>query len=352
MADTTTDIKLEVRAYNPSWFDRFTDWVESLPVHGWVFYFGLGLLLNLIQMLFLWLDGGLLAEELLPIILFNGWLLPYVLALIHYLDDGAATALHSMRPTLDLSEPEFDQYEFRLTTMPFLPPLIAGLIMMVFVLVMERVSTLPVRYAALEQLPVFSVVYHIVDKSTAFLFGVIIYHTIRQLRLVNTINSKHVRVNLFHLGPLQAFSRLTAGTAVGIVAGIYGWMLINPDLMTDPLNLTFVMLFTILAAAVFAWPLYGVHRLMQMEKEQMLHEIDLQFEAVFARFNQRLREDDYSEIERLNRTISSLEIQHRKIKAIPTWPWRPETVRSVLTVIAIPLVVNILQVLVQQAFTR
>jgi hypothetical protein len=352
MTDTTTESGIDAQLNNPSWFDRFTDWVENLPVRGWVFYFGLGLLLNLIQMLFLWLDGGLQAQELLPIIIFNGWLTPFVLALIHFLDNEAAAALHSTRSILDMSEPEFDQYEYRLANMPFLPPLIAGLAMTVFVLLMERVSTLPVRYATLEQLPVFSVVYHIVDKSTAFLFGVIIYHTIRQLRLVNTINSTHIRINLFHMGPIQAFSRLTASTAVGLVLGIYGWMLINPDLMSDPLSLAFVISFTIMAGAVFAWPLYGAHRLMEMEKQRMLHEIDLQFEALFAKFNQRLRDDDHVEIERLNGTISSLEIQHRKIKAIPTWPWRPETVRTVLTVIAIPLVVSILQVLIQQAFAR
>jgi hypothetical protein len=93
---------------------------------------------------------------------------------------------------------------------------------------------------------------------------------------------------------------------------------------------------------------------MEAEKERMLHELDLQFGAVFAMFNQRFHvndnDDDYSAIGRLNATISSLEIQHRKIAAIPTWPWRPETVRSVLTAITLPPVLMIVQFLVEQAF--
>ena len=44
--------------------------------------------------------------------------------------------------------------------------------------------------------------------------------SIRQLRLVNVINSNYVRISLFHLGPLQAFSKLTASTAVGLVIGV------------------------------------------------------------------------------------------------------------------------------------
>jgi hypothetical protein len=350
MADMTTE-NGTVRPYKPSLIDRFTDWVEGLPVRGWTFYLGFGVALILCQVIFLWLDGGLTkAEELLPIIIFNGLLTPFVLALIHLLDRQAVTALETMRPTLEMTEPEFDGFHYRLANMPAGVALLAGLIMMILVILMEQVSTLPVRYEALEQLPVFIIVFQIVDKSSAFLLGVIIYHTARQLRMVNDISTNYTRVRLFNLGPLRAFSRLTASTAVGLVAGIYGWMLINPDLLADPVSLAFVGLFTALAIGVFVWPLYGTHRLMEMEKGRMLHEVDLQFEAALSMYSQSFREDDYAALERLNPTINSLEIQHRRIMAIPTWPWKPETARLVLTAIALPLILTILQLLAAQAF--
>jgi len=340
----------EERPYKPSWIDRFTDWVEKLPIRGWVFYLGLGIALILGQILFLWLDGGLnVADELLPIIIFNGLLTPFVLALIYHLDHQAVTALKTMRPTLEMTEPKFDEFQYKLSNMPAGTTLIAGLIMLVLVILMEQVSTLPARYAALEQLSIFVIVFQIVDKSSAFLGGVIIYHTARQLRMVNAINSNHTRVSLFNLGPLQAFSKLTASTAVGLVAGIYGWMLINPDLLADPVSLTFVGLFTIVAVAVFVGPLYGTHRLMETEKARMLHELDLRFEAAFSEFNQRFRDDDHAAMERLNGTITSLEIQHRRIAAIPTWPWRPETARFALGAIALPLILTILQFFIAEA---
>lgn len=350
MADTINEIGIEAQPYKPSWIDLLINWIEKLPVPAWIFYLVFAIVLVLVQVLFLWLDGGQYAEQLLPVIIFNGLLTPFALALIQVLDNLAETALNTMRPILDMSESEFEQYEFRLANMPFLAPLVVGVAMVVFVFVMESVWVVPIRYAALEQIPVFAVVYNIIDKSSAFLLGILIYHTIMQLRLVNSINSNHIRVNLFQLGPLQAFSRVTAATAVGLLIGIYGWMLINPDLLSDPISLGFVAFFTIMAAAVFLWPLVGAHRLMQKEKESMLHSIDLQFEAVFAKFNQRIQDDDYTAIEQLNGTIASLEIQQRKIMAIPTWPWGPGTVRSVFTAIALPLVLRVLQLLFDQAF--
>lgn len=337
---------MAVGLYKPSWFDRFTDWIAQLSLPAWGVYFTLALALILVQLIFLGLDRGLAATELLPVIAFNGLFASFPLALIHFLDAKAVAAFRSMRPALNLTDTDFERHVYKLATMPTLPPLVAGLVLVAFLIVMESSGVSPLRYAALEELPVFAVVYQVIDKATAFLTGVFFYHTIRQLRLVNAINSGQIRVNLFELRPLQAFSGLTASTAVGLVIGIYGWMLINPDLLADPINIGFVGLFTALAVAVFVWPLVGAHRLIAGEKQRVLGELDAQFAAVFAQFNQHLREERYPAIERLNATIPSLEIQYRKVEEIPTWPWRAETVRTALTAIALPLVLTVLQYLI------
>jgi hypothetical protein len=331
-----------------SWIDQFNAWVDRLSVSVWGFHFVFGVALIGIQMLFLWLDGGLQAEELLPVIIFNGFATPFAFALIDLLDNQVVTAMNSMRLVLDTTEPEFDQYEYRLSNMPFIPPLIAGLAITAMAVFMPEVTAEPIRFAALEQLPVFAVVFHIIDKSSAFLFGVVIYHTFRQLRIVNSLSRDRIRVNLFNLGPLRAFSRVTASTAIGLVVYINLWMLINPDLLADPVNIGFGVIFGILTVSVFVWPLYGIHKLMQTEKERALHDIDLRLDAVFSKFNRRFQEDDYSAIGMLNAAISSLEVQHNRIKAIPTWPWSPETARIALTAIAVPIMITILQFLVSQ----
>jgi hypothetical protein len=347
---TATATGSTVRPYKPSWIDRFTGWVDRLPVPAPVFYVGLAFCLVLGQMLFLWLEGGLGAEALLAVIIFNGLATPFLLTLMHHLDHQAARGLKAMKPVLDMTAPEFGQFQYKLSTMPFRVPMVAGLAMVVLAILVERLGATPVRYAALEQLPVFAVVFQIIDKLSAFAFGVVCYHTIRQLRLVNTVHMDHVRISLFRLGPLQAFSRLTASTAVGLVVGVYAWMLINPEFLTNPISLAFSGSVTVLAVAVFVWPLLGAHRLMQTEKERALHDIDLRFEAISAELDRALDDQDYPAIVRLNGTLASFETRFGRIASIPTWPWRPETAQLALTAIALPLILTFLQFLAERAF--
>jgi len=335
--------------FRPSLVDRLNRWASKSTARAWVFYAALALGLILVQILVLWWTGGLGATELLPVVVFNGLATPFLLALLRLLDRQASAALDSVRGVFVSPELEFASLRYRLSTMPALPALLAGLLATAGTVLTELVAVVPSAYAALEQLPTFAVVFQIVDKSSAFLFGVFIYHTIRQLRLVNAINAHHIRVGLFHTRPLRAFSGLTATTAVGLLGFVYPWMLINPEILEDPLILAYVAVFTLLAIAVFVWPLHGMHRRIEAEKSQALHQIDQQFEAAFAMFAEQLRKGDAAGLDRFNATIASLETQHRTVEAIPTWPWRPETGRLVLTAIALPLVLIVLQTFVERA---
>jgi hypothetical protein len=338
----------DTRPYKPSLIDRFNDWVEQLPIRSWIFYLFFGIALILIQILFLWLEDGFGFEELLPVIIFNALTVPIILGLLQHLDHRARRALKIMRPVMEVTEQEWERHKYEIANMPLGTPLVAGLIAMVMVILIETLSSVPLRYLALEQLPIFNVVFYAIDKSSAFLYGVFFYHTIRQLRLVNT-NLTRARVNLFNLRPLQAFAPLTATTAIGLVIGFYSWMIINPELISDPVILGILVVITILALIVFGWPLYGVHRRMVEAKMRAMHEIDRKFEMLFSQYNEVFQEGDDAELVKLNGIISGLEVQHRRIFAIPTWPWSPETARFALTAIALPLILTVLQFIVRQA---
>ncbi len=337
------------RLFQPSWIDRVNNRVGRLPIRSWVFYGSFGLVLIVIQVLILWLESGMQSTEIIPVIFFNGLFTPFLLGLIRFLDHQATISLKTIKPALEIGEADFNQYEYSLSNMPAPLPLVAGLAMLISVILMEQFLAAPLRYEVLEEFRIFAIVFYIIDRSSAFLFGVFIYHTIRQLRLVNVIHSNSIKVNLFNLRPLQAFSRLTASTAAGLVIGVYGWMLINPDLFSDPSIFGFILVITILAVTVFIWPLYGAHKLMVAAKEKALYEIDQLSDSIYLKFKNGLRDEDYAAIELLNGTIGSLDIQRKSIKDIPTWPWRPETAQFVLTVIA-PLILAILGFFIEQAF--
>jgi len=318
--------------YNPSWIDRLNRWIANLPINLWLFHFLLGLVLILVQLIFLWVDGGLHATEILPVIVFNSLAVPFLLLLIFLLDQQAVSALDSMKPVLDMTEQEYAEYRYRLSNMPFVAPLLAGLTIMV-----------------LTVLALFSIIYHMIDKTSAFLFGVILYYLVRHLRLVNSIYEDHTHIDLFQLDPLQALSRVTASTITGLLVFLYAWMLINPELLTDPVLVGIIIIFTIIPVSVFLWPLWGIHRIINQEKSKVLHEMDFRFEAVALRFNHHLDGGDYDSADRLNGIINSLDIQRKRVNDIPTWPWRSGTTRLILTAIALPLMLMIIQYFILQA---
>lgn len=350
MADTALETKSENRIYRPSLIDLITHWVGRLPIRPWFFYVLSGIGLIAVQLLFLWIDDGLEAVELLPVIIFNGLATPFMLALIQLLDDQAMTALKSMRPMIEMTEGELERLKYKVANMPFPVPLIVGLGMLAFYILTPYLTAEPARFAALQGLPVFAVVFHVIDKSSAFLTGVLIYHTIRQLRQVHEITCDRVRINLLQIAPIQAFSRLTASTAVGLVLFMNLWLLINPDLLADPTSIVFAVVFGIITVSIFVWPLVGIHRLVETEKAKELQKIDRRLEEVFVKFDEHFLEDDYPAIDTLNGTISSLEIKRRRMEAVPTWPWNPGTVRFVIAAVALPLLLMLIQILVEQAF--
>jgi hypothetical protein len=345
-------VQNEKQPYKRSLIDSFNDWVEGLPLRAWVFYLILGLLLIAVQVVFLWLTGGMHAVEILLVAIFNGLAVPYLLASMHLLDNQAASAVNSMEHMLDMSGQEVDLFKYELTHMPFWQPLAAGLVLMVSTIVTPLVSAEPARYTALEGLPVFSIVYHIIDKISAFLFGVVIYHTFRQLSLVNATIKNHLQVNLFQLEPLHSFSKLTASTALGLLLFIYAWMLLNPELLANPVLLGYSAVLTFMAAAIFIWLLWGIHELMEAEKRAARYKIDLCMEAGFLKFNQRIDGGEFEAAEKYNGVINSLEIQRSRLLNIPTWPWKSETARLALTAIDLPLILMVIPYFALQALDR
>lgn len=334
--------------YPPSWIDRFGEWVETRRVPAWVIYAGLGAALIAGQLLLFWLLGGGAYLELAPVVVFNSLLIAFLLGLMHLLDRWALSALQTMRPILEISDGQYNRYRYELATMPLVGSLAAGLVMMVIVILMETFVVSPERYGGLAQLPLFNVIFQIVDKGSAFLFGVFAYHTVRQLRLVRAITTQNARISLFNPAPLQAFAPVTALTAVGLVITVYGWLLLNPDLLFDPAVIGFTAGATLLAVAVFVLPLYGVHRRMKAEKERLLLAVDLEMETLFGQFNEALQAGDHDALDRLNGTINSLGFQRARIDDLPSWPWRAGTARAALSAITLPLLAQVVRLLAGQ----
>jgi hypothetical protein len=215
--------------YRPSWVDRLTDSVRRLPFPPWVFYVALGLSLSCLYLPLALASPPLASssQSMLDVILFSlliGFTCAYLLGLVHYLDDSAASALARYRPVLKGSGADYDVLRYRLTTLPRRPTNIVTLIGALYAFATLVYNSL--TYAGDTSTGTtdgFSVPFVVtIVLGVSFnlviyiLAAVMVYHTLHQLRMVSAIYTQHTRINVFEQGPLYVLSGLTARTAIGI----------------------------------------------------------------------------------------------------------------------------------------
>jgi hypothetical protein len=338
--------------YAPSWVDRFSDWVDGLPGPSWLYYLALGLVLLVLQTAVLWIEGVYPIGTFLPFHLVGAGLVSYILALLPWLDNTAASALSTLRPALTASEEGYSQLHQQLTTLPARPTLVASLVMVTFVVLAEQLGVTLTSFEVVAGYPVSSGLLYFIYLIGAWIAGAFIYHTIHQLRLINRIHTKHTRVDLFRMRPLYAFSRLTALTAASLTLTLYVDVAFQPGVLDDPRVIGIASIIVVLAVATFAWPLLGIHRLLVEEKGRLLDENSLLLEAKLVELHQGLNRGELDGMENLNMAIASLEIEQNVLSRIPTWPWQPETVRLLVTALLLPLGLWIVQVVLQVMLKR
>ena len=334
--------------YSPSWVNHLTAWVNRRSWPSWSWYLGLWLILVIILVATLWIEGVHPVGKIFPAQLFMPAMIALFLAMIHFLDSRAEAALTTLQPALKATEEEYDQLRYQLTTLPAWPTILASLatiaaIYLIGFLTGETESALE----ALAGSPIAATLVRIVYWIGWWVFGAFVYHSIHQLRQIDFVYSRHTRIRLFAMSPLYAFSPVTALTAVTLVIATYGWTALNPDNLSDPISIVLISLITLLALGAFAWPLLGIHRLLGEEKARLLDECALRMEDAIAELHRRMDSGDLEGMDRLNDAMASLVIERDALGAIPTWPWQPETPRLLITALALPLGLWIIQYVLQ-----
>jgi hypothetical protein len=105
---------------------------------------------------------------------------------------------------------------------------------------------------------------------------------------------------------------------------------------------------TLVALAVFVWPLWGVHRLLEAEKGEQMTAVEQRLKAAVATLYQRVDSGELAEMDQVEKTIASLKTTRDIVDARPTWPWQPSTLRGLATAILLPIVLWLLQELLQR----
>jgi hypothetical protein len=343
----------EFKVYSASWVDRLTGWVNQLPGHNWSYYLGLAVILFGLLVLALWIEGFFDSFKADPAPIFVALAIPYMLAIINLFNQTASSAFEKMRPGLKTTDEEFSQLEYQLTTLPSVPTLLAGFLGVGCIFLLEAISGEPYQLDALAAFPISASLFRILYMILWWVFGTLLYHTIHQLRLIGRIYTSHTRINLFRMKDLYIFSNLIALTAVCIALLPIGFLLANPWApWNEPVVFATVLVVQLIALVTFIWPHVGIHRLQVAEKEHLLVEANQRFETAINLLHKRVDDGKIEGSMDMNMTIASLKSELNTIEKIPTWPWQPETLRLLISALALPLGVWFIQFILQRILAQ
>lgn len=335
----------DARPYPPSYVDRLMDAVRQLPIPYWLTYLALFLLQSLFVHIVAWADGWL------PVFTFNsmGLMFPLwlwgPLAIMTYLNSIARRALSSFSPLLDLTPEQLRRLEYEFTTMPSRSVILSSVFWaaVYFVFTYLAIDSFYAVYGGGELFTIFI----FIEGLVSFLIGsAIYYHSIRQLRLVNQTVRQVKQFDLFRLEPVYAFSVLTSRTAIAWV------VLLSNTLLTFPIQTavvqTFVMLVVqiALAVAAFALPLWIVHQRLVAEKHQLEAEHNERVKSTLARLHRRLEDTGLTEMIQLNSALSGLNTERDVIAKTATWPWRSGLLTGFLSIVILPIILFVIQVII------
>jgi len=315
--------------YRPSWFDGLTAAVDRLPGPYWAAY----LLGFLVWLALIGLALSQVGETLSLEIAYAHSLPFYGFWLLNYLDRRAAASLEDFRQAFTGNESELQELSWRLTSLPAAPALAFTLV----ALLLATAASLSWGWGS-----VFQVLDRLAFNATGVFASLYAFHSYRQLRLVIWLYAERARVDLHNLAPLRSFSTLTAHTAIGMLLVLSGAVLITPEGLVS-FWLVAALLFAGLAVLTFVLPLTGLNRQLVRAKARELAEIARRWEAVMAELYRLIDRGDLAVADRLNGTLAALERGRTALERIPTWPWRPETLRGMVGALVLPIMIFIVQ---------
>lgn len=345
------------RPYPPSWIDRLIGWIRQRPGPSWIFYAVLWLIAALVNHAAFWLEGSLqfglfdigrFAE--IPLLL-------YLLPFVHYLNNVAADALADFRPIVDLTEAQFLDLRYRLTTLPQG----LGRISIVFGITLGIMSLIasPESYELSGSSSLPMILYRgLIAVAIMSFIAVTFFHTAHQLRVVTRLQRMPSKISLFQSGPVYAFSSLTARTGIGIAMLVYYLVLVSyelelfgprPPMSVVDLFVNVVVLSSSIAA--FILPLLGMHDRLAAEKTRALFEANRRIELSIARLHAQVDSGAANVGDTVNKNLASLLLEADSLKKLSTWPWRPETLRGFFGAITLPVIVWLITTALERLLT-
>ncbi len=330
--------------YPKSWINRLFDWIEELRGPYWLFYVLLGLAMVGLETALKWHDGLYPVGSLFPFHVVFAGAMAVGLWGLDEATRSAREATHALRPMLKLNTAEQIGLEYRLRHIPpkatFWVSVLAGLLGGAFYiwLFVQMPNT------KLLQGSVLGITFDVlIFLSYGFWQGAFVYATLHLQSQIGRVYAQYVNVDLLFPQPLYALSAVSTRAAIVTLFVAYLWAFTFPTGPYYTFMLGIILIFGTIGLAILVLPLRGVHLRLLTEKRQRQAELGDRIKSTIAKLYDRADTGNYSDIDGLNKLLSSLELTRQTIDRTSTWPWQPDTPRWLLTAILLPILVWLVQ---------
>jgi hypothetical protein len=271
-----------------------------------------------------------------------------MLAMMHILDRIARQSLAQFHPASGLEANDYELFEYQLVTMPSRPVILNQLAGTVIFL--GTVWLAPSYSGLISGNLISDAIVYLIFWFNIGILLVSMYHHTRQLEMVSTLHQEAPSISIFDTIPIFAFSRLSFWAAVLTVFIILPSIIIY---QTTEENILFALPSIVgigLAMLVFFLPLHSLNQRLVNEKSARLGQVRQRIRDSIHELNQRVDCGDLSDIEAQNSQLAALVLEQEYLEKLRTWPWPRGTITRLLGLIALPVLLFILQLLIQRFF--
>jgi hypothetical protein len=338
-----------------SWFDAVVRWFDRAPGPRWLAFAAITVVLAILLHAADWVDA-VDPFRIQPDLVIGAASLPLMLWVTLALNDVAGRALERLRPALDQDAAAETAIAADLVRTPnwLAVPAIVIAIVAGALSVLES----PENWGIHPDHPGFRFVGAIaLSIVTDMMLLGLMAHIVHQLRIVTRIHRSSVRIDLFHLAPLYAFSTLTAWTGIGLIVIVVGLIAalslsIGRFLLSGAADLALTGSIFVVATACFVLPLLGLHGRIADVKDARIAEAQSTLEVLVAEVRNRVANGDLEGAGKLKDPLLAAESSVAAIARISTWPWRTETLRAFVSAVLLPIGLFIVYEILRRALPQ
>jgi hypothetical protein len=333
---STLDQGLETAAPSRSaargWIDGALTLPDELPGPTWAWHVIFPVALLVAAHVPIWVSGVRAFGDPEPYVFVPVFVTAYTFAFIAALRNIAGSAFEQFRPALGDAGSLEAGWKRDLTTIPDRTAIVAIVIALLGVNAAFFGGPNSTAFST-------SVVVNVVGTTlweVAIVLGAIaVAFALQQLRAVSRLHDLAQNVDVLEPRPINAFSRLTAATASGLL--LVAVLMVTPSSSQVLSSLLTGGALIVVAVASFVLPLRGMHARLVAERDALVAAMHLRLRVTIDRIHAMVDTDDTARADELQKTLDSLLAERDLLMKLPTWPWSASTFRGITTAVVLPI---------------